>query len=162
MTQNALIRSSVHGVHPVKRPHQPAKGMASPVIRNSHCRAGCIERCSPSSTEARRSNRSAFVSQTSNPDVLSDGCQCPEWGRCGQAVSGDFSERSSCTKWVSSALRCKSSHGVRSLRDRSTCADVGSRRTGDSLPPDATHPGTAGKSRGREELNHERLARACR
>jgi len=88
LTQNALIRFSVHGVHPVNRPHQPAKGMASPVIRNSHCRAGCIERCSPRSTEAQWSNLSAFVLQASNPIVLSDGHQSPERGRCGQTEPG--------------------------------------------------------------------------
>jgi hypothetical protein len=37
----------------------------------------------------------------------------------------------------------------------------GERRAWRQAEPDLTSPGTVGKSRGREELNHERPARAC-
>jgi len=60
---------SLNRTHPVNLATNQAKGADSPSAMCSCCRAGCIERCSPRSTEAFESNPAGFVVQTSNPQT---------------------------------------------------------------------------------------------
>jgi hypothetical protein len=60
---------SLNRTHPVNLATNQAKGADSTSVACSCCRAGCIERCSPRSTEAFESNPAGFVVQTSNPQT---------------------------------------------------------------------------------------------
>lgn len=136
--------------------HQPSRGR--------HVELGCIARCSPSSTEACRRNPdqipdAALLGQgpviQSNPDILSDGRRMramrtnpgPRQGRVVRSRCGG--------RGPPNPVQGIRAHGV-----RLTWLAWGalSQATGQS---GRTSPGTAGKSGGCEELNHERPVRAC-
>ena len=140
---------SLNRTHPVNLATNQAKGADSPSVACSCCRAGCIERCSPRSTEAFESNPAGFVFQTSNPQILSDRRRfSPVRGRCGKTF-GVFASKPSSCKVVREAFELFKSmpRGSSPLGSVQRWPGVGTLPTGNSRQPDRDWFGYPRKTR---------------